>query len=1191
MHTRRYTAFISYRHADNTQDGRRWAEWLHLGLERYVVPPDLIDTPNLRGEPIRDSLYPIFRDEDELPANADLATGIRDALERSDYLIVICSPRSAVSPWVRKEVREFKELGRSDRILAIIISGEPNADDPTKARDGIMRDEECFCEELRFGAVRQDGSIDWTARTEPTAADLRPGGTRAEGFVAAEAYRAHLTLNSSLTPDNIASRAEAYRHQLHNGLLKIIAGLLGVHLGQLIDRDAANRTALAEAEASRQRQIAERERQLAEQAQRAAEEAQRAKHATERTVRHLTKAVAAALITLLIGIWLFASKIRTDKKLEASAQACEKLVRAIENPSLETKEPIPAAIPFPNIPNPSEVSAQILESRKKQGQDDTILKDFGLKYLLPEAQAKNADIFLKQDIPANFTSLWHARSLLASSLGALKLKEALAKKEDLQQASRDEAVEWMKFSIECLNNAFDLTTDKEQKYKFREGSVRLQYRLGEVKLDQGKFDEALRHIQLAILEVDSLKPWYAGSSWENDRSVKMAYYKRGEAVLRLKAALARKVVTSQSTSLTRDVSDSLQDAAEYDLSVAKSTPLGKKYQTYLPYQRIAELLEAAGLNVLALSYYEQQLEQWSKLNALVNDIASPAFEPNYLFPLCKADTLMKIAILQAKDVSKSPRASELFQKALDMNRAIGVGSKSKLWSAKGKFDGLYYQINDLKQLLTLPHGSEAVSAAIQSILRQLTDCIKDTPGMLAEQVTSADSDQVMASILELINQIHDLRINLSQKQKPDGSSYQNEWSETQRKNRELAVALQRAITPGEVPSKNEIGALSWHALIQEDIASWGDNPIERYPAYVEAANLRNKHLQRLFVFPDRKTQDVAWARTCLAASCSYLAWFAIFKHQELGQNWLPVEDDPASILASAKTPLELGQKVLEIGLQNLDLSDELIQSNATRDWFLSVKWGVLENYVELAKQYVLSSEKRLTIEASRWRVLDAMSEAVIKNPKDHIHNSRLLTLAVGYEKTFSPQWLTLQSKTVQSNEQRHDPTADERKRTLNGISTGIKAVRAIHGNWKEVMKNDFEDGGFDPHYGRIDETKRLTWYAIHRIIRYWVQASLECMEHEEQSPSLRELADELNGDLKRLTHLHRVESDGGVGDTKSERQAWIKKELGAMLMLWQRISNLKQLALSSASQGFTFGSDELIEWEKLEAFLQTPKAP
>ncbi len=251
MHTLRYSAFISYRHADNTQEGRRWAEWLHRALERYVVPPDLIGTPNLRGEPVRDSLYPIFRDEDELPANADLATGIRAALEVSDHLIVLCSPRSAVSPWVRKEVREFKELGRSDRILAIIIAGEPNADDPAKAREGIMHDEECFCEELRFGAVRDDGTLDWTLRTEPFAADLRPLGTRAEGFNNAEAYREHLTLNSSLAPDKIALRTESYRSHLDRGFLRVVAGLLGLPLGQLADREAAHRAELAEIELAR----------------------------------------------------------------------------------------------------------------------------------------------------------------------------------------------------------------------------------------------------------------------------------------------------------------------------------------------------------------------------------------------------------------------------------------------------------------------------------------------------------------------------------------------------------------------------------------------------------------------------------------------------------------------------------------------------------------------------------------------------------------------------------------------------------------------------------------------------------------------------------------------------------------------------------------------------------------------------
>lgn len=35
-----------------------------VGLDRYVVPTDLFRTPILRGDPIRDSLYRIFRSEE-----------------------------------------------------------------------------------------------------------------------------------------------------------------------------------------------------------------------------------------------------------------------------------------------------------------------------------------------------------------------------------------------------------------------------------------------------------------------------------------------------------------------------------------------------------------------------------------------------------------------------------------------------------------------------------------------------------------------------------------------------------------------------------------------------------------------------------------------------------------------------------------------------------------------------------------------------------------------------------------------------------------------------------------------------------------------------------------------------------------------------------------------------------------------
>ena len=113
-------------------------------LETYEVPPDLVGTPNVRGEPIPASLYPVFRDEEELPADADLTATIRAALKNSRLMVVLCSPRATKSRFVREEIRFFKELGKAERILALIIAGEPSADDPTKRAEGISPELECL---------------------------------------------------------------------------------------------------------------------------------------------------------------------------------------------------------------------------------------------------------------------------------------------------------------------------------------------------------------------------------------------------------------------------------------------------------------------------------------------------------------------------------------------------------------------------------------------------------------------------------------------------------------------------------------------------------------------------------------------------------------------------------------------------------------------------------------------------------------------------------------------------------------------------------------------------------------------------------------------------------------------------------------------------------------------------------------
>ena len=126
---RRYRAFISYSHQDRT-----WGEWLHRALERFWVPKRLVGRSGRYGT-IPRRLTPIFRDQDELPTATDLGQVINEALQQSDCLIVICSPGAAASRWVNEEILTFKRLGRGDRILALIVDGEPYA----SARAGPSR--------------------------------------------------------------------------------------------------------------------------------------------------------------------------------------------------------------------------------------------------------------------------------------------------------------------------------------------------------------------------------------------------------------------------------------------------------------------------------------------------------------------------------------------------------------------------------------------------------------------------------------------------------------------------------------------------------------------------------------------------------------------------------------------------------------------------------------------------------------------------------------------------------------------------------------------------------------------------------------------------------------------------------------------------------------------------------------------
>ncbi len=190
---RRYWAFISYSHKD-----RHWARWLHRALEGYVVPRRLVGLETTAGQVPR-RLRPIFRDREELPVHADLRERVNSALLQSSCLIVVCSPDAARSTWVRDEIVRFKSLHGESRVFAVIVGGTPKAGSTTGGQV-----EECFPDALRFH-IDPNGSLTETP-AEIIAADLRPHG---DGRRLAR--------------------------------LKVVAGVLGVELDDLVRRDALRR--------------------------------------------------------------------------------------------------------------------------------------------------------------------------------------------------------------------------------------------------------------------------------------------------------------------------------------------------------------------------------------------------------------------------------------------------------------------------------------------------------------------------------------------------------------------------------------------------------------------------------------------------------------------------------------------------------------------------------------------------------------------------------------------------------------------------------------------------------------------------------------------------------------------------------------------------------------------------------------
>lgn len=121
----KYFAFISYNSHDIAL-GKR----LQRKLESYRMSATLCSEHGWQRKPIN----PVFFAPYDIQPGG-LSQEIQDRLNASRHLIVICSPHSAKSEWVGKEIEYFHQLGRTKNIHFFIVEGEPHSGNP---------DTECF---------------------------------------------------------------------------------------------------------------------------------------------------------------------------------------------------------------------------------------------------------------------------------------------------------------------------------------------------------------------------------------------------------------------------------------------------------------------------------------------------------------------------------------------------------------------------------------------------------------------------------------------------------------------------------------------------------------------------------------------------------------------------------------------------------------------------------------------------------------------------------------------------------------------------------------------------------------------------------------------------------------------------------------------------------------------------------------
>ena len=174
-------------------------------IRRYRLPP---------GTVLPDSGLDYRRVYIEV-SGKDIDDEARSVLDHSRYLAVLCSPETKTSPFVLDRLAYFRETGKENNIIAVIVRGEPAESFP-----------DSFIEKKTVQKILPDMSVvERTETIEPVASDLR-AETRSRWKEALSYETVRIVASIlGLHPDDLEQRHRARHRKAVITLVSVIAAV------------------------------------------------------------------------------------------------------------------------------------------------------------------------------------------------------------------------------------------------------------------------------------------------------------------------------------------------------------------------------------------------------------------------------------------------------------------------------------------------------------------------------------------------------------------------------------------------------------------------------------------------------------------------------------------------------------------------------------------------------------------------------------------------------------------------------------------------------------------------------------------------------------------------------------------------------------------------------------------------------